>query len=77
MEYDQITSFPEPVFDDWLRDQGLTPATPHFPDRQRSSSDWYHWWRSVAGTLIIEQRREIWKGFDQVRFYEIVALRLE
>jgi hypothetical protein len=79
MQYDQVSSFPEPVLDDWLRDAGLTPPVSLFPQpgRPRCSHDWYYWWRQTAPRMTPEQRRRVWEALDRVRFYEVVALPLE
>ena len=79
MDYGRLTSFPESVLDDWLRDLGLTPPAPppHMAGRPRSSSDWAFWWGRTAPAMTEEQRAGMWKALDRVEFYEVVTLELE
>lgn len=71
-----VTSFPEPVLDDWLRDVGLEPPMPP-GGRERVLDDWIAWWTMTAPRMTQEQRAHVWKALDKIHFYEIVSLTLE
>lgn len=74
---DGLTSFPEGVFDDWLREADLTPPTASTPQWGRCASDWVNWWHVTAPAMTPGQLLHVWKGLDLVRFYEVVEVILE
>jgi hypothetical protein len=79
-ELGTLTSFPEPVFLDYVRDLGLTP--PPLKEIKRdygqpySLRDWDGWWEEHAPHLTDDQRARLWKALDRLEFYEIVPTEL-
>lgn len=71
-----LTSMPEPIFLDWLREAGLEPpdARPHGRTRER---DWAGWWDQHSPRMTDLQRAKVWQALDRLRFYEIVETELE
>ncbi len=76
-----LTSFPEPVFLDWVRELGLEP-----PELTRikpryappiTMRDWAGWWDQHAPTMTELQRGRIWHALDKLEFFEIVETGLE
>lgn len=63
-----LTTFPEPVFADWVADVGLTP-----PERPAVGfTDWAGWWAAGHATWTEEQRARVWDGLNRVRFFEVI-----
>jgi hypothetical protein len=76
-ELDSLTSFPEPIFLDYIRDLGiepppLAPLKPRYGDKEIVLRDWDGWWEQHALGMTNEQRSAIWKALDRLDFYEIV-----
>jgi hypothetical protein len=63
-----LTSFPEPVFLDWVEDAGLTPPA----QGEKGERDWRGWWERLAPSFRPEQRAKVWAGLDRLRFYTVV-----
>jgi hypothetical protein len=71
-----LTSFPEPIFADWLRDADLTP--PKLPSSgELPGGDWADWWDANAPHMTDSQRARVWRALDKLRFFEIVETELE
>jgi hypothetical protein len=64
-----LTSFPEPVFLDWLQDAGVQPPQPGSAAGRR---DWAAWWDAQQEGLSPPQRARVWDGLDKVRFFDVV-----
>jgi hypothetical protein len=78
---DSLTSFPEPVFLDYVRDLDLTPPpvkkiTPRY-GKSYSLRDWDSWWEEHAPHMTDAQRAQIWKALDRLTFYEVVQTGME
>jgi hypothetical protein len=71
---EDLTSFPEPIFDNWIRDCGLEPPQPVAPQQRR---DWPAWWDAQVAQMSQAQIARMWQALDQVRFFEIVETNLE
>lgn len=70
-----VTSMPEPIFCDWLREAGLEP--PAEAAIGRWLRDWASWWDQHAPRMTDHQRAKVWQALDRLRFYEIVETELE
>jgi hypothetical protein len=71
-----LTSFPEPIFADWLMDCNLTP--PKLPSSgELPRRDWADWWDANAPRMTDYQRARIWQALDKLRFFEIVETEWE
>ncbi|SRR6266545_4209749 len=80
-ELESLTSFPEPVFLDYVRDLDLTPPPvkkkrPAF-EKAYSLRDWDGWWEENAPHMSDAQRAQIWKALDRLEFYEVVQTAIE
>ncbi len=79
---EKLTSFPEPVFLDWVHDLGLTPPPiekikRRYGKKPISLRNWDRWWEETAPAMSDEQRARIWKALDKLTFFEIVQTGLE
>jgi hypothetical protein len=63
-----LTSFPEPVFLDWLLDAGLVSPE---PDAASGRRDWAAWWEAGCGRWSDVRRARVWDGLDKVRFFDV------
>lgn len=72
VDFATMTRFPVEVLCDWLRDADITP-----PEATPEAHVWHWWWHKQAKTLSVAQWAHLWSAFDQVRFYEVVEIRLE
>jgi hypothetical protein len=60
-----LTTFPEPMFRDWVADVGLTPMTADGLDL------WAMWWEEDRAEWTEERRWHVWAGLNRVRFFEV------
>lgn len=60
-----LTSIPEPLFLDWVRDRDLTPPEPG----KDGTRDWAGWWD--AGDFTASQREGVWEGLNRLKFFEL------
>jgi hypothetical protein len=66
-----LTTFPEPVFLDYLLDLGLTPPDPQ-PDGRRR---WAEWWDAEKEERTADQTAQVWEALNRVRFFDVIARR--
>ncbi len=71
----EVSSMEEPIFNDWLLDQGLTLPKPTWND-QLGTADWYNWWEDRYPTMSAMQRAKVWESLDRVRFFEVAEVEL-
>jgi hypothetical protein len=71
-----LTSLPEPAFEDWVRDCGLEPPQ-EAGAGQSTGRDWATWWKETAPRMTPEQRAHVWRALDRIRFFEVVETELE
>jgi hypothetical protein len=64
-----LTTFPEPVFLDYLLDLGLTPPDPQ-PDGRRK---WVEWWDAGKEERTADQTAQVWEALNRVRFFDVIA----
>lgn len=67
-----LTTFPEPVFRDWLRDGGLLPPEAWNEHVSVPLDEWVEWWQRVGHTHSSEEVAHLWTGLNRVRFFEVV-----
>src|SRR4051812_202755 len=60
-----LTTFPEPMFRDWVADVGLTPPP-------GGLDPWVAWWAEGHAVWTAEQRWHVWAGLNRVRFFEVI-----
>lgn len=85
MSFHDLTTFPEPVFCDWLLDEAIEPPKPI-----GGVIPWAAWWdRAKIGgkptpfriaklrpqKLTPEQELRVWNGLNRVRFHEVIERR--
>ena len=65
-----LTTLPEPVFCDWLRDESIEP-----PEPQSGSIPWAAWWTTARESLDEGQVSRIWNGLNRVQFHDVIERR--
>ena len=66
-----LSTMPEPIYLDWLRDADITPP------KQDSTAKrpWAAWWDSTKTGLTESQIFRVWEGLNRVRFFDVIARR--
>lgn len=75
-----LTTFDEPIFEDWIRDLGLEPPAAKEINPYGEPiffADWFAWWEEQSPTMTDYQRAKIWQALDKLDFFEIVETTLE
>jgi hypothetical protein len=76
----ELTSMPEPVFLDWLRDHGLTPPEPGRRRKEKEATGdrgWSRWWTGNAKKMTEYQIAKVWEALDRIHWYVIVETDAE
>jgi hypothetical protein len=68
--FPSLTTFPMPVFLDWLGDEGIES-----PEESYRLADWIAWWDLEAAALSTAQRERVWEGLNRVRFHDVIQRR--
>jgi hypothetical protein len=69
-----LTTFPQPVFLDWLQDRGVLPPVA-WTARAAAGvplDEWAEWWQRIGHVLDAEQVAHVWAGLNRVRFFETI-----
>lgn len=68
--FHDLTTLPEPVFCDWLRDESIEP-----PEPRSGAIPWAAWWTAARADLDERQIGRIWDGLNRVRFHDVIERR--
>ncbi len=71
-----LTSFPEPVYNDWLLELDI-PTPTDFPQGEPPIETWIRWFDQTTPNLTEKQIARIWQGLDKVPMFEIVELEVD
>lgn len=66
-----LTSFPEPVFHDWLLEVDI-PTPTDFSDDEMPIETWIRWFEETSPNLTKKQITRIWQGLDKVEMFRVV-----
>ncbi|MGF1582474.1 MAG: hypothetical protein ACFCD0_24380 [Gemmataceae bacterium] len=78
-ELSDVTSFPEPIFSDWLLEAGINPTLPTLDPWYSAYPlrSWVAWYDNLAPTLTETQIRKIWKVLDKINHIVIEEIEVE
>jgi hypothetical protein len=63
---DELTTLPEPIFLDWVRDTDLVPPK---PAKKGTAPDWAEWWDANRPEMSGEQHARLWEGLNKLHFF--------
>lgn len=66
-----LSTLPEPIYLDWLRDADVIPPEPAADGKRQ----WPAWWDATRPTLSESQEFRVWEGLNRVRFFDVIARR--
>lgn len=66
-----LSTLPEPIYLDWLRDADVIPPEPAADGKR----PWLAWWDATRPTLSDAQEFRVWEGLNRVRFFDVIARR--
>ncbi len=66
-----LSTMPEPIYLDWLRDADVTPPEPDATGKR----PWVAWWDTTKTGLSESQNFRVWEGLNRVRFFDVIARR--
>jgi hypothetical protein len=67
-----LSTFPEPVFRDWLQDADIDPPTGTGPTGT-GIDVWATWWERAGNRLSANKKSRVWDGLNRVRFHDVIV----
>ncbi len=73
---EDLTSFPVPIFQDWLLEAGLELPRPQRPTEPNPLNRWAQWYEEGRSKWTSSQLRQVWKALDKVKPFHVVEVEV-